>query len=84
MKKDIHPNYQPTTFVCACGSVMETRSSKGGTVQVDICSNCHPFFTGKQKFVDVAGRIDRFKKKYGENATTGGKKKAAAPVKKEI
>ncbi len=75
MKKDIHPKYEVTTFACACGSVLETRSARGGRVQVDLCSSCHPFFTGKQKFVDVAGRIDRFKKKYGETVNTG--KKAA-------
>ncbi len=80
MKKAIHPNYVATTFVCACGNTIETRSSKGGTVQVDLCSACHPFFTGKQKFLDVAGRIDRFKKKYGGQVSTGGKNNLKTPV----
>ena len=63
MKKDIHPKYEPTTITCVCGNVIETRSTVKD-IQVEICSNCHPFFTGKQKLVDTAGRIERFKKKY--------------------
>lgn len=64
MKKGIHPTYEPTTIKCACGNVIETRST-AKDIQVEICSACHPFFTGKQKLVDTAGRIDRFRKKYG-------------------
>jgi len=63
MKKDIHPKYEPTTVTCACGNVMEIRSTMKD-IKVEICSNCHPFFTGKQKLVDTAGRVERFKKKY--------------------
>ncbi len=63
MKKDIHPNYGPATIRCACGAVIETRSTKKD-IRVEICSKCHPFFTGKQKLVDSGGRVDRFKKKY--------------------
>ena len=63
MKKDIHPKYEPTTVTCACGNVMEIRST-AKDIKVEICSSCHPFFTGKQKLVDTAGRIERFKKKY--------------------
>ncbi|MBQ8411821.1 MAG: 50S ribosomal protein L31 [Ruminiclostridium sp.] len=63
MKKDIHPNYEATTIKCACGEVIETRSTKKD-IKVEICSKCHPFFTGKQKLVDTGGRVDRFKKKY--------------------
>jgi large subunit ribosomal protein L31 len=63
MKESIHPKYQKTVFKCACGETVETRSTKGGEVKVDICSKCHPFFTGKQKFVDAGGRVDRFKKR---------------------
>ena len=63
MKKDIHPKYEPTTVTCACGYVMEIRSTVKD-IKVEICSNCHPFFTGKQKLVDTAGRVERFKKKY--------------------
>ncbi len=63
MKKDIHPKYEATTITCACGEVIETRSTKQN-IKVEICSKCHPFFTGKQKLVDTGGRVDRFKKKY--------------------
>ena len=63
MKKDIHPNYAETTITCACGNVIQTRSTEKD-IKVEICSACHPFFTGKQKLVDTAGRIDRFKKRY--------------------
>ncbi|HNQ97880.1 MAG: 50S ribosomal protein L31 [Spirochaetales bacterium] len=63
MKKDIHPAYNPTKITCACGNVIETCSTVKD-INVEICSACHPFFTGKQKLVDTAGRIDRFKKRY--------------------
>ena len=63
MKEGIHPNYQPTTIKGACGEVIETRSTKQD-IKVEICSKCHPFFTGKQKLVDTGGRVDKFKKKY--------------------
>ena len=64
MKEGIHPNYQPTKITCACGNVIETRSTKEN-IRVEICSKCHPFFTGKQKLVDTSGRVDMFKKRYG-------------------
>ncbi|MBE6793817.1 MAG: 50S ribosomal protein L31 [Ruminococcaceae bacterium] len=64
MKENIHPNYQQTTITCACGNVIETGSTKPNQ-RVEICSKCHPFFTGKQKLVDTGGRVDRFKKRYG-------------------
>lgn len=63
MKDGIHPEYKPTTVKCACGATFETRSTKSD-LKVDICSNCHPFFTGKQKLVDTGGRVDRFNKRY--------------------
>ena len=63
MKENIHPKYQDTRIRCACGSVIETGSTKDN-ITVEICSSCHPFFTGKQKLVDTAGRIERFRKKY--------------------
>jgi large subunit ribosomal protein L31 len=63
MKADIHPKYQETKIRCACGNVIETGSTKDN-ITVEICSSCHPFFTGKQKLVDTAGRIERFRKKY--------------------
>ena len=65
MKEGIHPNYQECTVTCACGNVFTTRSSKK-EIHVEICSACHPFFTGKQKMVDTAGRIERFNKRYGK------------------
>ena len=64
MKQGIHPKYELTTITCACGNVFETRSTVKN-IQVEICSACHPFVTGKQKLVDTAGRIERFNKKYG-------------------
>ena len=64
MKKDIHPAYEITKVTCACGNTFETRSNKQ-EIRVDICSECHPFFTGSEKIVDSAGRVDKFKKKYG-------------------
>jgi len=66
MKKDIHPKYLPTTFACGCGEKTETFSTLGGTITVEVCSNCHPVYTGKEKIVDTEGRIDRFKKKYAQ------------------
>lgn len=65
MKKGIHPNYVKATIKCACGNVIETRSTKGDYT-VEICSNCHPFFTGKQKFVDSAGMVEKFQRKYNK------------------
>ena len=64
MKKDIHPNYDACTVSCACGSTFETRATKA-QIKIEICSSCHPFFTGKQKFVDSEGRVERFQKKFG-------------------
>jgi len=65
MKSEIHPNYVKTTITCACGNVIEVGSTKSD-IKVEICSQCHPFFTGKQKLVDTAGRIERFRKKYAQ------------------
>jgi large subunit ribosomal protein L31 len=64
MKKEIHPNYEACTVICACGNTFQTRSTKS-EIRVEICSQCHPFFTGKQKFIDSAGRVEKFRKKYG-------------------
>ena len=63
MKEGIHPNYEKCTIICACGEKVETRSTKGGEIKVEICSKCHPFYTGKQKLVDTGGRVDRFKRR---------------------
>ncbi len=64
MKTGIHPNYEKASINCACGNVIETYSTTG-SYSIDVCSACHPFFTGKQKLLDTAGRVDRFRKKYG-------------------
>jgi large subunit ribosomal protein L31 len=64
LKTGIHPKYEKTTITCVCGNVIETRSTAGEEIKVEICSNCHPFYTGKQKLVDTAGRVERFKRKY--------------------
>lgn len=65
MKPDIHPELKPAKITCTCGHVVETVSTVGD-INVEICSNCHPFYTGKQKIIDTAGRVDRFKKKYAK------------------
>lgn len=66
MKKDIHPKVYKAKITCACGNEEEVLSTKGEHVHVEVCSACHPFFTGKQRFLDTAGRIDRFRKKYAK------------------
>lgn len=79
MKEGIHPAYGMSVIRCACGSVIETRGTRP-EISVEVCSQCHPFFTGQQKLVDTAGRIDRFQKKYaGKMAVSKPKKKKAAP-----
>lgn len=67
MKADIHPEYAETTITCACGNVIHTRSTRKN-IRVDICAACHPFFTGEKKYVDAAGRIERFKQRYGKSS----------------
>ena len=65
MKKNIHPDYHPAEFVCACGNRIECATTKPGSeVKVEICAKCHPFFTGKQKIIDSAGRVEKFNKRY--------------------
>ena len=72
MKKSIHPEYKIATVTCVCGNTFQTRSTVGD-IHVEICSNCHPFFTGKQKLVDTAGRVEKYLKKYKLNQKkTGG------------
>ena len=66
MKEGIHPNYQQTTIRCACGEIIETGSTKKD-IKIEICSKCHPFYTGKQKLVDTSGRVDKFNRKFGLN-----------------
>ncbi len=64
MKQGIHPDYRNVKVTCVCGSILETRSTEAHDFTIEICSNCHPFYTGKQKLVDSAGRIERFRRKY--------------------
>jgi large subunit ribosomal protein L31 len=71
MKSGIHPRYVNARIVCVCGNIIETRSTQA-EIHVEICSNCHPFFTGKQKLVDTAGRVEKFRRKYEKAAQTRG------------
>lgn len=87
MKPELHPVYPPSRITCACGNVIETKSTRG-SFHVEICAACHPFYTGKYKLVDTAGRIDRFRKRYEsagaqEKKATADKKKAPAKKKTE-
>jgi large subunit ribosomal protein L31 len=75
VKKDIHPEYVEARVMCSCGETFVTRSTKS-TLRVEICSKCHPFYTGKQKFVDTGGRVQRFQKKYGLGTEADVSKKA--------
>jgi large subunit ribosomal protein L31 len=79
MKAGIHPAYNEIRVICACGNTFTTRSTHKGDIRVEICSNCHPFFTGRQKLVDTEGRVDRFQKKYANVAARPGTRKKAKP-----
>jgi large subunit ribosomal protein L31 len=70
MKSDIHPEYDTVTVTCSCGNAIQTRST-GGDLRVELCNECHPFYTGKQKLVDTGGRIDRFERRYGRRRKGG-------------
>ncbi len=65
MKPDIHPAYQDVNVICSCGNSFKTRSTAGKELNIEVCAQCHPFYTGKQKMVDTGGRVDRFRRKYG-------------------
>lgn len=65
MKPDIHPEYKTITVTCSCGNTFETKSTLCKDLHIEVCSSCHPFFTGKQRLVDTAGRVDKFRRKYG-------------------
>jgi large subunit ribosomal protein L31 len=84
MKAGIHPAYEEINVVCACGHTFKTRSAHKGDIRVEICSSCHPFFTGKQKLIDTEGRVDRFQKKYQKvrdaQAAAAAAKKKPVPV----
>jgi large subunit ribosomal protein L31 len=69
MKEGIHPDYKETTITCVCGNVIETKSTKKD-IKIEICSSCHPFMTGKQKILDTAGRVEKFKRRYAPKAET--------------
>lgn len=79
MKEQIHPKYEVCEVICACGNTFKTRSTKE-MIKVDICSNCHPFYTGKHKIIDTEGRVEKFKKKY-QNATQNVEKKKTDSIK---
>ena len=79
MKDKTHPEYKETTIACVCGEVIHTRSTKQN-IHVDLCSKCHPFFTGKQKLVDSAGRVEKFAKRYAGKVKPKAAKAKAAPV----
>lgn len=85
MREGIHPEYLPATVTCACGNTFVTRSTRGD-FQVDVCAKCHPFYTGTQKLIDAAGRVDRFRKRYGDAAKAekkpASKKGSSAPAAK--
>jgi large subunit ribosomal protein L31 len=81
MKAGIHPAYEEVNVTCACGSTFRTRSTHKGDLRVEICSACHPFFTGRQKLVDTEGRVDRFQKKYAKARELQAQKKAANDAK---
>lgn len=85
MKAGIHPQYDEVNVICACGNTFRTRSTHKGDIRVEICSNCHPFFTGRQRVVDTEGRVDRFQKKYqkvreAQAAEKAAKKSAKQPA----
>jgi len=82
-KQGIHPKYEMINVKCACGSKFETRSTHKGDIVVEICSACHPFFTGKQKLIDTEGRVDRFQKKYQKVKDAAEAKKVADDAKKK-
>ncbi len=81
MKAGIHPAYDEVNVTCACGSTFRTRSTHKGDLRVEICSACHPFFTGRQKLVDTEGRVDRFQKKFAKARELQAQKKAADDAK---
>ncbi|MGI9328847.1 MAG: 50S ribosomal protein L31 [Pseudomonadales bacterium] len=82
MKPDVHPNYSDVKATCSCGNVIETRSTLGEDLLIDVCSACHPFYTGKQKILDSGGRVERFRKRFGNRSAvnkTAAEEAEAAP-----
>ena len=82
MKAGIHPAYEEVNVICACGNSFKTRSTHKGDMRVEICSNCHPFFTGRQKLVDTEGRVDRFQKKFQKTKDIQAARKKKEPAAK--
>lgn len=80
MKTEIHPEYAETRVVCSCGNSFVTRSTKPGELHVELCNDCHPFFTGKQKLVDTGGRVERFQKKYGKSTLQSKRTRKSEPA----
>lgn len=76
MKTDIHPTYDETRVTCSCGNTFVTRSTRPSDMHVELCNECHPFFTGKQKLVDTGGRVERFKKRYGTESFSSKKRQS--------
>jgi large subunit ribosomal protein L31 len=83
MKTEIHPDYSETKVICSCGNTFVTRSTKPGELHVELCNECHPFFTGRQKLVDSGGRVEKFQKRYGTSGYTRRKKAEKAPAEAE-
>jgi large subunit ribosomal protein L31 len=83
LKTDTHPTYDDTHVTCSCGNTFTTRSTKPGDMHVELCNECHPFFTGKQKLVDTGGRVERFQKRYGKTTFTNAGEAAAEAEKAE-
>jgi len=77
MKTDTHPRYDVTTVTCSCGNTFETRSTQPGDMHIELCNECHPFFTGRQKLVDTGGRVERFQKRYAGQAVKSKKRRRA-------
>jgi large subunit ribosomal protein L31 len=83
MKAEIHPDYEATTVTCGCGNSFVTRSTaKGGVIRTDVCSDCHPFYTGKQKILDTGGRVARFEARFGKGKVQGATGKSGKDAKK--
>ena len=83
MKTEIHPQYDKTTVTCSCGNTFETRSTKPGDMRIELCNECHPFFTGKQKVVDAGGRVERFQRRYGKSTFTKAGETTAVDAEEE-
>lgn len=83
MKTDIHPTYDVTNVTCSCGNTFTTRSTKPGDMHIELCNECHPFYTGKQKLVDSGGRVERFQKRYGKSTFTKAGEESASDAEAE-